>query len=149
MKEENKISLINLLNEYLADLEIRQNTAKVTRDILDQGIITLKINEVVEHLNILKDMSNQEIQEVKIWNSTPDNICWVLDDDREKVILYLDLGENLESGRYLTICGNDIPNFIDNKKFDYCISNHIFLIENTYNMELTQEEVELIKKHRN
>lgn len=113
---------------------------------MEQGNLILKINKVIKHLDILKTMMNKENE---IWNSTPDNICWVLDDDAEKAILYFDLGENVESGRYLIIGGNNIDKFINKEKFDYWVSDNIFPIDKTYSMELTQEEVELIKKHRN
>jgi hypothetical protein len=146
MEKTNYKALIFILNEYLCELEHKVNIARVRGDIMEQGNLILKINKVIKHLDILKTMMNKENE---IWNSTPDNICWVLDDDAEKAILYFDLGENIESGRYLIIGGNNIDKFINKEKFDYFISDNVKSIDKLYSMELTHDEVELINKHRN
>jgi hypothetical protein len=137
------------LKDYYFALSMNLIEAKKSYDSLAESNLTKSIHKVNSHLKFIDKIKSKETTNGEIRNSTPDNICWALDDDAEKVILYFDLGENIESGRYLIIGGHNINKFINNEKFDYWVSDNIFPIDKTYSMELTHEEVELIKKHRN
>jgi hypothetical protein len=100
----------------------------------------IKINTITPQTD-----SNQQETPV-LWDSTPDNPCWVIDNHGEKRILLADLGVNAND-RFIVVSTESDDDFLKGYKFDW-----VYILEatpyvpkdSTTLIEVKKDEVEKI-----
>jgi len=100
----------------------------------------IKINAIVPQTD-----SNQQETPV-LWNSTPDNPCWVIDNHGEKRILLADLGVNAND-RFIVVSAESGDNFLKGYKFDWIYMDEVTPCspkDSTTLIEVKKDEVEKI-----
>jgi hypothetical protein len=100
----------------------------------------IKLNTIVPQID-----SNQQETPV-LWDSTPDNPCWVIDDCGEKRILLTDLGVNARY-RYILVEDENEHDFLNGNTFDWCVSSEATPYspkDSTTLIEVKKDEVEKI-----
>jgi hypothetical protein len=116
---------------------------------LDKRIPFLKkclYNGFVDQLDALTTMEElAELEAIKTFIenspivSTPDKPVWVCEYG-DKCILVADLGEKAVNGRYVLISKGYEEDFLNNKHFDYFLSDVVTPYTQKVNIEVTEDE---------